>query len=80
MRWLGLVRENLFRRGETVPAHEFHYWDSTDCGTALGAFKADGREWPCVFADEKLYAGFPHLHFGGAAPLARRFVKACVKA
>ena len=69
----------LFRRGETVPAHEFHYWDSTDCGTALGAFKADGREWPCAFADEKLYAGFPHLHFGGTAPLARRFVKACVK-
>ncbi len=70
----------LFRRGEQAPAHEFHYWDSTDCGTDLRAEKADGRSWNCVFAETRLYAGFPHLHFGGERPFAERFVKACEKA
>lgn len=65
----------LLRRGEAVPAHEFHYWDCTENGAALTARKA-GREatWPCGFASPTLYAAFPHLHFGGELPLARRFV------
>ena len=67
----------LFRAGETVPAHEFHYWDSTENGAALCAEKADGRAWRCGFASPSLYAAFPHLHFGGETPLAERFVKAC---
>ncbi len=64
----------LLRRGETVPAHEFHYWDCTENGTALAAQKA-GREtaWRCGFASPTLYAAFPHLHFNGQLPLARRF-------
>lgn len=67
----------LFRAGERIPAHEFHYWDSTENGTSLKAEKADGRSWDCGFASKSLYAGFPHLHFGGVLPLAERFVKAC---
>lgn len=64
----------LLRRGETVPAHEFHYWDCTENGTALAARKA-GREtvWRCGFASHTLYAAFPHLHFNSQLPLARRF-------
>lgn len=54
----------LFRKGETVPAHEFHYWDCTE---------------PNVVLTETLYAGFPHLHFGGELPLAQRFVEGAVK-
>lgn len=67
----------LFRAGERVPAHEFHYWDTTENGAALRAEKADGRSWPCGFASGSLYAAFPHLHFGGPVPLAERFVRAC---
>ena len=67
----------LFRASERVPAHEFHYWDCTENGTALKAEKADGRSWSCGFVSPSLYAAFPHLHFGGATPLAERFVKAC---
>ncbi len=64
----------LLRRGETVPAHEFHYWDCTENGAALAAQKP-GREtaWRCGFASPNLYAAFPHLHFNGQLPLARRF-------
>ena len=67
----------LFRAGERIPAHEFHYWDSTENGTDLTAEKEDGRSWRCGMVSETLYAGFPHLHFGGELPLAERFVKAC---
>ena len=42
-----------------------------------GAEKADGRTWRCGYTGPGLYAGFPHLHFGGETPLAERFVKAC---
>ena len=69
----------LFRTGEKVPAHEFHYWRSTVCGAALFSRKPDGRSWPGGQATDSLYAGFPHLHFGGKTPLAERFVKACIK-
>ncbi len=67
----------LFRAGEEIPAHEFHYWDSTKNGEALCAEKADGRAWRCGYALPALFAAFPHLHFGGETPLAERFVKAC---
>jgi len=50
----------LFRAGERVPAHEFHYWDCTEYGPVL---------------TENMYAAFPHLHFGGELPLAERFVE-----
>lgn len=50
----------LFRAGESVPVHEFHYWDCTEPGAVL---------------TETMYAAFPHLHFGGALPLAERFVE-----
>ena len=72
------ARENslLFEKGEQIPAHEFHYWDSTDCGQDLEAAKDSGRKWRCAFAGETLYAAFPHLHFGGVHPMAERFVQA----
>ena len=75
---LGAAEDSLlFRAGERVPAHEVHYWDSTDNGAALRAEKADSRTWRCGHVSPTLYAAFPHLHFGGETPLAARFVRAC---
>ena len=54
----------LFRKGETVHAHEFHYWDCTE---------------PDVVLTETMYAAFPHLHFGGELPLAERFAEKAVQ-
>ena len=65
----------LFAAGETCPVHEFHHWDSTENGTAFTAAKATGRQWACGFANEHLYAGFPHLYWAGT-PLPQRFVRA----
>ena len=66
----------LFRAGEEIPAHEFHYWDTTANGEDLTAVKPSGRSWRFGYINESLYAAFPHLHFGGAFPLAERFVEA----
>lgn len=67
----------LFRRGEAVPVHEFHYWDSSGNGEDLAAVKPlTGRRWRCGFTGQRLYAGFPHLYFAGRPALAERFVRA----
>ena len=70
----------LFRCGERVPAHEFHYWDSTENGAALRVKKPlTGREWRAGFVSETLYAAFPHLYFAGRPELAERFVEAAAQ-
>lgn len=67
----------LFKAGEKIPVHEFHYWDSSSNGKAFNAEKKYGkRHWECGFADATLYAGFPHLYFAGNINVAARFVKA----
>ena len=64
----------LFRAGEAIPAHEFHYWDTTANGEDLTAVKPSGRSWRFGYASESMYAACPHLHFGGETPMAERFV------
>ena len=47
-----------------IPAHEFHYFDSTCCGTDFHAAKPVGkRSWDCMISEENLHAGFPHLYY-----------------
>lgn len=70
----------LCARGESLPAHEFHYWESEDPGEAFLAQKPQSsRSWPCAYATPTLYAGFPHFHFCGIPAAARRFVAACAQ-
>jgi cobyrinic acid a,c-diamide synthase len=75
------ARDNnlLCAAGESIPAHEFHYWDSTVTGGACTAKHAGGREWPCVHASGTLFAGFPHLYFYGNPTFAENFVKTAAK-
>ena len=68
----------LFKKGETLPVHEFHHWDSTENGTAFEAQKSNGSCWQCGFANENFYAGFPHLYWAGT-PLPERFTAAAEK-
>ena len=73
-------RDNLLcAAGEAIPAHEFHYYDTTDNGNAFRAVKADGRSWDCGVATETLYAGFPHFHFYAKPAMAARFLDTCRK-
>ncbi|MDE6834694.1 MAG: cobyrinate a,c-diamide synthase, partial [Ruminococcus sp.] len=57
--YITLKSENnslLFRMGEKIPAHEFHYYDTTNNGDSLTAEKHDGRKWKCAICTENMYA------------------------
>ncbi len=72
---LTAAKDNLFcRKGESIRAHEFHYYDSEDPGRDFRAEKASGaRGWDCVVATDTLYAGFPHLYLAANPEFARTF-------
>lgn len=70
----------LCKKGENIPAHEFHYWDSENCGGDFEAVKeSNGRKWDCIHATETMYAGYPHLYFYADIPAAVKFIEACSK-
>ena len=73
-------KENLLcKKGESISAHEFHYWDCDDSGNSFMAKKKSGKSWNCVHTDEFLYAGYPHFHFYANPQFAVNFYKACLK-
>lgn len=64
--------------GGQIAAHEFHYWDSTDCGGAFTARKPlRDAVWRCGHVTGSLYAGFPHLYLRSNERMARAFVARC---
>ncbi len=70
----------LFRQGETIPVHEFHYYDTTQNGCSLSAVKPlSGKSWRCCHTGSSLYAGFPHLYLAGNPVTAKRFLEACFR-
>lgn len=67
----------LFCKGEEIPVHEFHYWDSTENGDSFEAKKPiSERRWQCGFGEKNMYAAFPHLYFWGNPRWSERFVDA----
>ena len=63
-----------------IPAHEFHYYDSTCCGADFHAAKPVGkRNWDCMISEENLLAGFPHLYYYGNPKTAEVFMRKCKK-
>lgn len=66
--------DGTMQEAECLHGHEFHYWDSTDCGDAFCAWKplAAEKTYPCMVRKKGTLAGFPHLYYAGAT----RFFKA----
>jgi cobyrinic acid a,c-diamide synthase len=50
-------------RDGSVKGHEFHYWDSDNCGGSWKAVKTNGKEYMCMHEEGGLVAGYPHLYF-----------------
>lgn len=69
----------LCKRGEKIPAHEFHYWDTEITGTDFTAEKPSGKSWDCIFATDTLYAGYPHFNFWANTDFATNFYEACLR-
>ena len=69
----------LCRAGEKIQGHEFHHWDSTENGSDFEARKLTGKHWDCVFAADRLYAGFPHFHFYSNLSFGKNFYETCLR-
>ena len=66
--------------GETIRGHEFHYYESEDCGDALHAQKPMGsRGWDCGHSRGDLLMGFPHLYYSSNPKFIERFLRRCAE-
>lgn len=69
-------RDTLIARGgERIRIHEFHYYDSTFAGEDFIVEKAsNGSTYSAAIGSDRMYAGYPHLYFGGSVDIAARFI------
>ena len=76
---LEAVQEGVLGSGSgSLRGHEFHYFDSTDCGSAFHAQKPNrNRGWDCIHGTGTMMAGFPHLYYYACPELAVEFLEKC---
>jgi len=61
-----------------MPAHEFHYFDSDNCGESFRADKPlSSRGWRCIHSTPQMLAGFPHLYYYSNPKIAETFLRKC---
>lgn len=64
----------------SISAHEFHYFDSENCGTDFCAEKPmSSRGWECIHGSDRLLAGFPHLYYYANPRIPKAFLKKCLE-
>lgn len=72
--------DSFLDKGELIRGHEFHYYDSTNNGASCRMIKPTGNKtWEGIYAEKKLWAGFPHLYFASNVKFVRNFLDTCVK-
>ena len=71
------LKDNLLcDENDSIRVHEFHYYDSENCGEDFMAKKAsNGLEYLCCHGSGSLYAGFPHIYLPANPEFAKSFVK-----
>lgn len=63
-----------------IPAHEFHYFDSENCGSDFHAAKPmSKRGWECMHSSSNLLAGYPHIYYYGNPQIPRAFLMKCLE-
>ena len=63
-----------------IKTHEFHYFDSEECGDSFHAKKPlSTREWNCMISTKTLLAGYPHIAYRGNVEVARSFLRAVAR-
>ena len=58
-----------------VKGHEFHYWDSDNCGSSWHAVKTNGTEYRCMHDTGTMVAGYPHLYYYSNPSFATGFLR-----
>jgi len=67
-------------KGMQIKGHEFHYYDSTNCGDGFEAKRPIAQDqWKCIVSGENLAAGFPHLYYYSNPQIPYNFLKRCVE-
>lgn len=74
---LNPVEDGMMPSGITVRGHEFHYWDSDNCGGSWNARKTNGREYRCMHDTGTMLAGYPHLYYYSNPEVAYWFLERC---
>ncbi|KMT21845.1 cobyrinate a,c-diamide synthase [Clostridium cylindrosporum] len=70
----------LCSKGDTINAHEFHYWDSTENGESFNATKPlRKRSWSCINYRDNVIAGYPHMHYYSNINFPYNFLKKCIE-
>ncbi len=65
--------------GEKIKGHEFHYFDSSNCGNSFTAKKPlRDTQWNCIHGNKRLAAGFPHLYYYSNPKMPYEFLKCCL--
>ena len=62
------------------PAHEFHYFDSDNCGESFHARKPlSSRSWECIHGTDRMLAGYPHFYYYANPRIPKAFLKKCLE-
>lgn len=70
----------IAEQGDQILGHEFHYFDSSNCGEDFRAVKPlRGTSWECIHGKETLAAGFPHLYYYSNTRVPYSFLNKCTK-
>ena len=63
-----------------TPAHEFHYFDSDNCGESFRAKKPlSSRSWECIHGTDRMLAGYPHFYYYANPRIPKAFLKKCLE-
>ena len=60
-----------------VKGHEFHYWDSSNCGSSWKGVKTSGKVYDCGHEEGNISVGFPHLYYYSNPEVPYRFLRRC---
>ena len=70
------IRPNSFLlEGESIMAHEYHYYDTTDNGDYCSIEKRSGKKWSGYQAKGRIFAGFAHLYYPSCPEFITRFLE-----
>ncbi len=70
----------LGKAGVKFKAHEFHYWDSENPGDAANGKKPlRKRNWNCIHSFNKVFAGYPHIHYFSNIKMIEEFYKSVLQ-
>lgn len=63
---------------QKIKGHEFHYFESTSCGSSSHAVKPQsGKTWECMKEAYQVTAGFPHLYYYSNPEFVRAYLEKC---